>query len=1541
MSKLAILLLVAIAAPGAEPITRPASNTDPGGKVGKRPYEMVWAKRKPAYPELVDFEDLTGWTVAGLRGCTAELFRSREEQMFGTYTGKVVYRGKTAASGFELRPPKPISIPGEPTAVQMWVRGNNWGWHARPKTARTHVHLMVGDAQDEHFAIYLGQVNFDYWFLMHATFVSPTGELTGRIRQDGGEGRRNGRLDYPLRCFGIRVTGCADERPAKLFFDALQCYEAEYPPLAEPKLPPKAPWPTTPETITPTPTEKVRNAKTREGPNHVFTAQGRRDTIRWIYLPRTGTLDDLTVEINGRRFQPCAGGGPVFELGGVRHRASGEGFEIRPHSLEWSADELRARWIAVWPNEEVHFDYRFRAKGKSLQISVAADSGAVVEFRIGRAVFDRVAQAPSPVPAKGDPPAQPGAAVPQAELIRVPYLTFGHVGPHIVHWDGIFLSALLDWYNSDASTLYEEHRRLAPDQLVYNGGSRYLPKTDGRRNDLRERLIVTVATDFHEVLPNIPHPRSQHAHLAKGAIWRNIGSPNHDLLKRLKAGGVERFICPLHEVGWRDAGESFTFRLRCAPRIGDEKMKEYGEWVKSLGYRFGLYANYTDYAPVNENWREDRVCLDSDGNWRGAWPRCYAPKPTWAWQAEAELAPKIAAKFGAVTCYSDVHTAVTPWNRTDYDARTPGAGMFRTTWECYARVLWNESRSYGGPVFSEGRMHWMYAGLIDGNYAQITGPDRWRVPPLVDFDLLKMHPLQCDFGMGMPSMFYPRRGGEWRRDRSRTSPYFDRFITSTLAFGHIGFLPLEWGFDGALKAFYMTNAVQQLYALVPVEAIRYFDGKKLLTTSEAIRTGAYKRGQVYVRYKSELELWCNLSFEHDWRVTCKEGTFLLPPTGHLAIHDGLVQFSALVDGRRVDYVINHAAERYVYLDTRGAFASVDLLSARGAVALKPADERREMWMIPAPTCQDVTLRHVGRLSGRSRARAYDTDGRELGEAEVRLSNMGSTILPVKGACRYRVEPVAPAPAPPCDERVRRLVGGLRYEINETVRGFAGKDLNVGSVQVERVGPDGKVLETKSFAGLADPIRVHVPADAKHDERLWWRLRIRGKVGEKEEQRVRWFTGLASRAIDVELKRAADTPQKPATPQQFLLRMKSNLPQPVEVDVVGKAKGIALAPSAEDLKLFRQKEQPLTMSFRLPTAPAVVKHLLHYVLPTEPTVVPMTLTFTFPQGKQTVERWLRVTKRAATMLDLTKVEPSDRGIAYRGKAEQPLTADSGACFYAANRTVGGVEKAGFFCHPPYKGGVGYAFAEFRVTLPDEPCAFETLVGFVDGSSTTDGCVFSVQLREPPAGSKPAGGYLTLSQLQFAELKKWQPFRADLSKFRGKKVTLRLTTDVGPADDSNSDWAFWGEPRIVLAGDRLLPEIFTEKPELPIGPPLIPLKGLKASDLRNIAEAKVLLDGAGVDGGNYRSDVYLNEIFIGYTPGSRADTSWTEKQALPVPPRALKTIGPRNVVRIRNPRHDWMKVRRVHLWFLLRDGRVGTSVVINGPFATPPEWPYAEG
>ena len=106
--------------------------------------------------------------------------------------------------------------------------------------------------------------------------------------------------------------------------------------------------------------------------------------------------------------------------------------------------------------------------------------------------------------------------------------------------------------------------------------------------------------------------------------------------QRLRALGLEKVAIRYHESSWRDAGESFTFRLNAAPkRGGDKALRHLISSVQACGWLVGAYTNYTDYAPVNSHWNEDWVSRTPSGEWQKAWARCYAPKPMIAVQMEA------------------------------------------------------------------------------------------------------------------------------------------------------------------------------------------------------------------------------------------------------------------------------------------------------------------------------------------------------------------------------------------------------------------------------------------------------------------------------------------------------------------------------------------------------------------------------------------------------------------------------------------------------------------------------------------------------------------------------------------------------------------------------------------------------------------------------------------------------------------------------------------------------------------------------------------
>jgi hypothetical protein len=128
--------------------------------------------------------------------------------------------------------------------------------------------------------------------------------------------------------------------------------------------------------------------------------------------------------------------------------------------------------------------------------------------------------------------------------------------------------------------------------------------------------------------------------------------------------------------------------------------------------------------------------------------RCYAIKPSKAVELDEYYAQRIENMYGVKMSYTDVHTANSPWDYNDFDARVPGAGTMAATFYAYGQLLLNDQRVYG-PTQSEGTYQWMYAGLESGSYGWVyTDMNLLKAPLDVAFHLMQIHPLQCDYGIG-------------------------------------------------------------------------------------------------------------------------------------------------------------------------------------------------------------------------------------------------------------------------------------------------------------------------------------------------------------------------------------------------------------------------------------------------------------------------------------------------------------------------------------------------------------------------------------------------------------------------------------------------------------------------------------------------------------------------------------------------------------------------------------------------------------------------
>ena len=574
---------------------------------------------------------------------------------------------------------------------------------------------------------------------------------------------------------------------------------------------------------------------------------------------------------------------------------------------------------AANPKEAPFLQVQTHREGRTLTIDLYAPPGKVTEVTLGGA---------------------PEAAT--SSPLRLPYLPYGDL--RIL--DGkLFRYAAPDWYRSNAS-------EVVTDAMDGTVRLKYHPKTDGTYNAVCERIVVALSDQVEDVLPEIPNPPSPYRAKVGSRLWRvhaaSDRSRDKALWRRMHDLGMKS-VCVLdHETMWRDAGEPFTFvTTAAAGKGGDAAQRDFTAFMcGELGFLYGPYNNFTDLASATPRWwSRDNVAQNRDGSLHRAWIRCYEPKPTLAPGFCEALVPAIRRKFPFGGAYCDVHTAVQPWSRTDYDARVPGAATFSQVFYAYGETLLLQRKLWGGPVWSEGGWHFLYAGLADGNYAR-DDYDRYDFgsrPWIVDFDLLKIHPLEVDFGMGALGHFSPGRTAAERMFYLPSMPegrerLVDSFLAATLAFGHAGYLILDWcwspakmfgpaycgasretfaeGEAIALRSYFMVQAAAARYTCSEAVRIRYYDANgAALDTSAAILSGAVARNQIAVDYANGTHVVANGNRTERLRAS---GGIDLPPFGYRAWTDDGQVFAESGDAGGASPRFDYAeSPDYVYIDGRG------------------------------------------------------------------------------------------------------------------------------------------------------------------------------------------------------------------------------------------------------------------------------------------------------------------------------------------------------------------------------------------------------------------------------------------------------------------------------------------------------------------------------------------------------------------------------------------------------------------------------------------------
>jgi hypothetical protein len=494
----------------------------------------------------------------------------------------------------------------------------------------------------------------------------------------------------------------------------------------------------------------------------------------------------------------------------------------------------------------------------------------------------------------------PGAWGPvvRRRQIVVPYYS-GAV--HYLPQEGLFVGSLLDW-TSSAATSYSGTK------------ASYNALTDGTRVPLRERAIFTAAWHLAEVLPNPPNPPSPWRDFLANKIildiWGGTFTNIAANLNNLAGYGVTNCVALIHD--WQRSGydNALPMHYPASDRLGgDAGMSNLVAIGTRLGIRCALHENYVDYYPNYDFYNTNDIALDSAGHLQHAWYnpgtkiQSFAVKPDSILRLAANQSPEIHRRYNTLSDYLDVHSAVPPWFHVDDRAGETGAGQFSRVWDVHRQVWAYERDTHNGPVFGEGNNHWYWSGCLDGVEAQFgsgwPGNGGFTAPLAVDFDLLKIHPLQFNHGMGYYSRWWPSESYQTNWAGPAPMIVLDRYRMQEVAYGHAGFLdssvyaniPLPW------LEHHLLSPVMARYALArPQEILYETHGDWIDATAAAKLDDAGVWNRVRVKYENGLVVTANGASN-----VLALGAWLLPDLGWVVEGAGVTAGTTLRDGVISDF----------------------------------------------------------------------------------------------------------------------------------------------------------------------------------------------------------------------------------------------------------------------------------------------------------------------------------------------------------------------------------------------------------------------------------------------------------------------------------------------------------------------------------------------------------------------------------------------------------------------------------------------------------------
>ncbi|HEY3856346.1 MAG TPA: DUF5696 domain-containing protein [Verrucomicrobiae bacterium] len=500
---------------------------------------------------------------------------------------------------------------------------------------------------------------------------------------------------------------------------------------------------------------------------------------------------------------------------------------------------------------------------KTLALSVSADLPQVTAFDAG--AWGPVVHRPQVIV-----PYYPGAA-------------------YYLSQEGLFVNSLLDWTASSAS-------------LQTGNQATYDALTDGTRVPLNERVLFTAGWHLDEVLPNPPSPPSPWRDFLANKIvldiWGGTFPTIGTNLTLLADYGITNCVAIIHD--WQRSGFDNALPSHYPANAaygGDIAMSNLVATAASLGILCALHENYADYYPDYDFFDANDISLDSTGQQKLAYYnpttqiQSFAEKPNAVLRLAATQSPVIQQRYNTRAGYIDVNSAEAPWLYVDDRAGEVGAGQLSRVWDIHRQLWAYERTTHNGPMFGEGNGHFYWSGCLDGVEAQFgsgwPGNGGFTAPLAVDFDLLKMHPLQFNHGMGYYNRWLPSASFQtnWLSGPVPMS-VLDRYRLQEVAYGHAGFLdatvysmiPIAW-----LEQ-HLVSPVTSLYATAKPVEISYESNGAWLDATAMAKLNPNNTNNYHVRilYDDGLTLTAN-GASSNWTT----GSWTLPDLGWVAEGAGI------------------------------------------------------------------------------------------------------------------------------------------------------------------------------------------------------------------------------------------------------------------------------------------------------------------------------------------------------------------------------------------------------------------------------------------------------------------------------------------------------------------------------------------------------------------------------------------------------------------------------------------------------------------------------